>query len=98
MLSSAIDNRIMHCGLLCTQATGYVVHRLHAHRRRPLAAVSAQPRQLLGRPAAHRAQDLNAHALAQAQLPEVGVAAQEQRVEADMLLGPAKQLQGSGAT
>ena len=44
-------------------------------------------RQLAGRPAAHRAQDLHAHALAQAQLREVGVGAEEQRVEADLLLG-----------
>ena len=49
---------------------------------------SAQPRQLTGRPAAHCAQDLDAHALAQAQLLGVGVFTQEQRVEADLLLGP----------
>ena len=53
------------------------------------AARSAQTRQLAGRPAAHRSQDLDAHALAQAQLLEVGVIAQEQRVETDLLLGPA---------
>ena len=36
---------------------------------------SAQPCQLIACPAAHRAQDLQAHALAQAQLLEVGVVA-----------------------
>ena len=53
----------------------------------PLASVLAQPRQLAGRPAAHHAQDLHAHALAQAQLLQILVAAQEQCVEADLFLG-----------
>ena len=53
----------------------------------PLSLASAQARQLAGRPAAHHTQDLDAHALAQAQLLEVGVVTHEQRVEADQLLG-----------
>ena len=52
----------------------------------PLASVLAQPRQLAGRPAAHHAQDLDAHALAQAQLLQILVTAQEQCVEADLCL------------
>ena len=81
-------------GMLAKQkhilTTTVCVYIAHAPWRR---CRSAQPRQLAGRPAAHRAQDLHAHALAQAQLLEVGVLAQEQRVEADVLLGPAAERQ-----
>ena len=60
--------------------------RVSRLRLRPLGSALAQPGQLAGRPAAHYAQDLHAHALAQAQLLQILVAAQEQCVEADLCL------------
>ena len=82
--STAAARRWERCGASHTDVTERllsVVIGVYIARASCRRCCSAQPRQLAGHPAAHRAQDLDAHALAQAQLLEVGV-------EADLLLGP----------